>query len=98
MLFIKILSPYTAFIFITALLSSCSDQSSNPYSSGSYDHANQKLQVSLNQKHNTEKAEGIILFVGDGMSIATVTASRIYAGQKTGQPGEAHQLSCEKFP
>ena len=98
MLFIKNLSPYTAFIFIATLLSSCSDQSSNPFSSGSYDHANQKLQVSLNQKHNTEKAEGIILFVGDGMSIATVTASRIYAGQKLGQPGEEHQLFFESFP
>ena len=86
------------FISIAALLGSCSDKSPNPYSAGSYDYADQTLQNSLTQKNNTDKATGIILFVGDGMSVATVTASRIYAGQKAGQPGEEHQLSFEKFP
>ena len=85
-------------VSIAALLAACSDKSPNPYSAGSYDHADQKLKNSLTQKNNTDKATGIILFVGDGMSVATVTASRIYAGQKAGQHGEEHQLSFEKFP
>jgi len=85
-------------VSIAALLAACSDKSPNPYSAGSYDHADQKLQISLAQKTNTETATGVILFIGDGMSVATVTASRIYAGQKAGQPGEEHQLSFEKFP
>ena len=34
------------------------------------------------------KAKNVILFIGDGMGISTVTAGRIYAGQKRGQTGE----------
>lgn len=44
------------------------------------------------------KAKNVILFIGDGMGISTITAARIYAGQKQGQTGEEFQLSFEKFP
>ncbi|MFT5757743.1 MAG: alkaline phosphatase [Alteromonadaceae bacterium] len=44
------------------------------------------------------KAKNIILFVGDGMGLSTVTASRILAGQNMGKMGEEHQLSFDKFP
>lgn len=40
----------------------------------------------------------VILFLGDGMGVSTVTAARIYAGQQAGQPGEDHALSFERFP
>ena len=43
-------------------------------------------------------AKNVILFVGDGMGISTVTASRIFAGQLAGMDGEEYQLSFEKFP
>ena len=43
-------------------------------------------------------AKNIILFVGDGMGISTVTAARILDGQLKGQPGEENQLSFDKFP
>ena len=43
------------------------------------------------------KAKNVILFVGDGMGISTITAARILAGQQQGQPGEDYQLSFEKF-
>ncbi len=43
-------------------------------------------------------ARNIILFVGDGMGVSTVTAARILDGQNRGGPGEDHQLSFEKFP
>lgn len=33
-----------------------------------------------------------------GMSITTVTAARIYKGQKVGKPGEEEELSFDKFP
>ncbi len=42
-------------------------------------------------------AKNVILFIGDGMGISTVTAARIYAGQKRGEPGEENLLSFEKF-
>ncbi|WP_237067836.1 alkaline phosphatase [Microbulbifer guangxiensis] len=43
-------------------------------------------------------AKNIILFVGDGMGISTVTAARIFAGQQRGMSGEEYQLSFEKMP
>ncbi len=43
-------------------------------------------------------AKNLILFVGDGMSLTTVTAARILEGQRMGQPGEEHALSWEGFP
>ncbi|WP_448567990.1 alkaline phosphatase [Thalassotalea ganghwensis] len=43
-------------------------------------------------------AKNIILFVGDGMGVSTVTAARILAGQQQGKLGEEHLLSFDKFP
>lgn len=43
-------------------------------------------------------AKNVILFVGDGMGVSTVTAARIFAGQKEGATGEEYQLSFEEFP
>ncbi|XP_047496149.1 alkaline phosphatase, tissue-nonspecific isozyme-like isoform X3 [Penaeus chinensis] len=43
-------------------------------------------------------AKNVILFVGDGMGVATVTAGRILKGQKEGLSGEEYRLSFEKFP
>lgn len=44
------------------------------------------------------KARNVILFVGDGMSLATVAAARILDGQNKGGPGEENRLSWEHFP
>jgi len=56
------------------------------------------LQERLEQKPNTKRAKNIILFVGDGMGISTVTAARIYAGQSKGVDGVSHRLAMETFP
>jgi len=42
---------------------------------------------------NMDLAKNIILFVGDGMGISTVTAARILEGQMRGKNGEENQLS-----
>ena len=44
------------------------------------------------------RAKNVILFVGDGMGLTTVTAARILEGQLRGQPGEENRLSFERFP
>jgi len=44
------------------------------------------------------RAKNVILFLGDGMGVTTVTAARILAGQQKGMLGEENQLSFEKFP
>lgn len=43
-------------------------------------------------------ARNVILFVGDGMSLTTVAAARILAGQRGGGSGEEHRLAWEDFP
>lgn len=51
---------------------------------------NERIQIEHN--HNENTAKNIIMFLGDGMSLATVAATRVYMG------GEEKQLSFEKFP
>ncbi|MDP5103678.1 MAG: alkaline phosphatase [Erythrobacter sp.] len=43
------------------------------------------------------RAKNVILFIGDGMGISTITAARIYEAQKRGETGEENSLSFEKF-
>lgn len=60
------------------------------------------------QKPLPGKAKNVILFVGDGMGISTITAARILAGQQPniidatnttpGSSGEENSLSFELFP
>ncbi|XP_064460944.1 alkaline phosphatase, tissue-nonspecific isozyme-like isoform X2 [Ornithodoros turicata] len=43
-------------------------------------------------------AKNVIVFVGDGMGLATVTAARIYSGQLQNRSGEENMLSFDQFP
>nr|XP_003474462.1 intestinal-type alkaline phosphatase [Cavia porcellus] len=43
-------------------------------------------------------AKNLILFLGDGMGVSTVTATRILKGQKQGQLGPETPLAMDKFP
>lgn len=45
-----------------------------------------------------KKAKNVILFVGDGMGISTLTAARIFQAQQRGESGEENHLSFEMFP
>lgn len=49
-------------------------------------------------KFKKGKAKNVILFVGDGMGISTLTAARILEGQLRGESGEENLLSFEQFP
>jgi len=44
------------------------------------------------------QAKNVILFVGDGMGVSTVTAARILEGQLKGMMGEENVLSFGEFP
>ncbi len=50
------------------------------------------------EKIRTGKAKNVILFIGDGMGVSTLTASRILEGQMRGESGEENRLSFEEFP
>ncbi len=39
----------------------------------------------------------VVLFIGDGMGVTTVSAGRILAGQLQGKTGEEHELTFEQF-
>ena len=41
--------------------------------------------------------ESVVLFLGDGMGVSTVTAARIFAGQQKGLQGEEYSLAFEDF-
>ncbi|XP_046966050.1 membrane-bound alkaline phosphatase-like [Vanessa cardui] len=47
---------------------------------------------------NTNVAKNVIFFLGDGMSITTLAATRVYLGRKHGYLGEEVKLSFETFP
>lgn len=56
-----------------------------------FDSGLDELKAALNVKLNTRRAKNVVLFVGDGMGINTMTASRVY------KRGEKGTLSWERF-
>ncbi|KAG8255789.1 hypothetical protein J6590_084471 [Homalodisca vitripennis] len=65
-----------------------------------YEEAKMALQrrVSGSVDARSRSARSVILMVGDGMGLATVTAARILKGQRLGQTGEDTNLAWDKFP
>ena len=68
-------------------------QVNDPY----YVRAADAVKSRLNED-SAPKAKNVILFVGDGMGISTITAARIYAGQARGLDGESYKLTMEQMP
>lgn len=59
----------------------------------------QETLAAMKQRERIEgPAKNVILFVGDGMGVSTVTAARILEGQQRGESGEGNLLSFERFP
>lgn len=61
-------------------------------------YAQALLKNALTKMPIEKKAKNVILFLGDGMSIPTLGAARVYQAQKLGKAGEESYLSFEKFP
>lgn len=59
--------------------------------------AQRTIYEKLYKPPNQYVAKNVIFFLGDGMSVPTVTASRIYEGQLRGIIGERNRLEFEKF-
>lgn len=62
-----------------------------------YQQAKIQLRKNLKDVDSTAVARNIILFIGDGMGLTTVTAARILRGQQNGQTGEENELAFDKF-
>jgi alkaline phosphatase len=56
------------------------------------------LKARLAVQPRTGRAKNVILFVGDGMGVSTVTAARIYQGQKAGVDGESFVTAMDALP
>ncbi|CAH1775645.1 unnamed protein product, partial [Owenia fusiformis] len=55
------------------------------------------VNYAANRGLNTNLAKNVIIFIGDGMGLTTMSAARILRGQQLGGTGEEHQLSWDKF-
>ena len=60
-----------------------------------FNAARAELEALLARQPNVREAKNVILFVGDGMSIPTITAARILEGQQAGGDGESNHLAFE---
>jgi alkaline phosphatase len=69
-------------------------QADDPY----FKSADAQLRATMKRHANTRRAKNIILFVGDGMGVTTITAGRIYEGQKAGRDGVSNKLTFETLP
>jgi len=75
------------------------DSAAGVESAATWYKAGQKALREAKQLHpNARRAKNVILFIGDGMGISTVTASRILEGQLQGKDGEKNSLAFEKLP
>ncbi|XP_053202603.1 alkaline phosphatase-like isoform X2 [Panonychus citri] len=63
-----------------------------------YNNAKADLESLINFKKNEKVAKNVILFIGDGMGISTLTAARILKEQLNGGPGNGNKLFFEEFP
>ncbi len=68
-------------------------QSSNPWFSDAVANLEGKPKFA-----GKAQVKNVILFVGDGMGVSTVTAARILEGQMKGMDGEENNLSFDLFP
>lgn len=62
------------------------------------DAAQKLLSAKADKKPITGQAKNVIMFLGDGLSIPTLAATRVYLGQSQGKTGEETVLSFEEFP
>uniref|UniRef100_A0A672J7V4 alkaline phosphatase n=1 Tax=Salarias fasciatus TaxID=181472 RepID=A0A672J7V4_SALFA len=60
--------------------------------------AKQSLHEAMQMQRNVHRANNMILFLGDGMGVPTVTAARILKGQLAGRSGEESSLFMDAFP
>ncbi|XP_072876390.1 intestinal-type alkaline phosphatase [Chlorocebus sabaeus] len=61
-------------------------------------HAAEALDAAKKLQPIQKVAKNLILFLGDGMGVPTVTATRILKGQKNGKLGPETPLAMDRFP
>jgi alkaline phosphatase len=85
-------------VAVSSILTSGIAQAAEPTPEDWFNAGRQTVVDALHLHPVKKHAKNVILFIGDGMGISTITASRIYDGQQKGGHGEENSLSFEKFP
>jgi alkaline phosphatase len=57
-----------------------------------------ELKRLMTDKPNNRKARNVIIFIGDGMGVSTLTAARIFEGQQQGLDGESYVAEMDRLP
>lgn len=57
-----------------------------------------QLDARLAMPVNQGKAKNLIIFIGDGMGVSTLTAARIWQGQKAARDGESTETAIDAMP
>ncbi len=57
-----------------------------------------ELKRLIADRPNNRKARNVIIFIGDGMGVATLTAGRIFEGQQLGLDGESYVAEMDRLP
>ncbi|HEC97198.1 MAG TPA: alkaline phosphatase [Nitrospirae bacterium] len=63
-----------------------------------FEDGQKAVEAAKRLKPVNRRARNVILFIGDGMGVSTVTAARILEGQLRGKTGEENLLSFERLP
>lgn len=91
--------PFVGVLLVCALLPQAVFAQDLPQAKDSYFvDAAADLEARLAVRPNTGRARNVILFVGDGMGVSTLTAARIYQGQRAGQDGESTWTTMDRLP
>ncbi|PPD33497.1 MAG: alkaline phosphatase [Methylomonas sp.] len=91
-------------VFLAGFLLAAADESNagNTLETADFwmESGNNSIKAAEQLKPNNHHAKNVILFVGDGMGISTITAARILEGQSkpNNRGGEENSLSFESFP
>lgn len=84
----------TTIFMSTVFVTGCAQADDNPW----FTQGEKALQSRLQAQTFPDKAKNVIIFIGDGMGVSTITAARIFDGQSRGESGEENSLAFETFP
>jgi len=97
----KLISRFSTVLLLSTafLMSGCLSENGKNFNSSDSETLNHAQKKSDSSEKNTQDTpKNIIVFIGDGMGISTITAGRIFVGQEKGLLGEEYDLSFDKFP
>jgi alkaline phosphatase len=56
-----------------------------------------ELEAHRTAAQRPDRARNVIIFIGDGMGVSTITAARIFAGQQAGRDGESFATAMDRL-